>query len=329
MKTSARFAWLVLLEPERSTFLAALRAQLSPEHLARVQAMTEAFPELLALLDQSGMSLARLRKVAFGTPTEKTATVCPPVDPPPEAEAQPQRKRKGHGRHGARSYTGARRVPVSHPTLKPGDLCPGCGKGKLRRQPKPAPAIRVEAQPPVTATVFEMEVLRCCLCGKTFTAPTPPEAGTQKYDPSVGVRVSLLRYGSGMPFYRLEQLQRSLGVHLAASTQWELADAVARVAQPAGDHLTFVAAQAPNVFNDDTSMRVGALRRQIRAETKPPRTGLFTTGIRFGLTIPWNCFSENWCSTSKRGRRLAAPGAGALPKSNCIVMAWLDPATLR
>ena len=66
MKTSARFAWLVLLEPERSTFLAALRAQLSPEHLARVQAMTEAFPELLALLDQSGMSLARLRKVAFG-----------------------------------------------------------------------------------------------------------------------------------------------------------------------------------------------------------------------------------------------------------------------
>ncbi len=174
-----------------------------------------------------------------------------------------------------------------------------------------------------------MEVLRCCLCGKTFTAPPPPEAETQKYDPSVGVRVSLLRYGSGMPFYRLEQLQRSLGVPLAASTQWELADAVARVAQPAGDHLTFVAAQAPNVFNDDTSMRVGALRRQIRAETKPPRTGLFTTGIRFGLTIPWNCFSENWCSTSKRGRRLAAPGAGALPKSNCIVMAWLDPATLR
>ena len=118
MKTSARFAWLVLLEPERSTFLAALRAQLSPEHLARVQAMTEAFPELLALLDQSGMSLARLRKVAFGTPTEKTATVCPPVDPPPQTEAQPQRKRQGHGRHGARSYTGARRVPVSHRALQ-------------------------------------------------------------------------------------------------------------------------------------------------------------------------------------------------------------------
>jgi len=55
----------------------------------------------------------------------------------------------------------------------------------------------------VTATVFELEVLRCCLCGKTFTAPTPPEAGVQKYDPSVGVMVGQLRYGSGMPFYRL------------------------------------------------------------------------------------------------------------------------------
>jgi len=33
------------------------------------------------------------------------------------------------------------------------------------------------------------------------------------------------------------------------------------------------------VFNDDTTMRVGALRRQIRAETKPERTGIFTTGI--------------------------------------------------
>jgi transposase len=279
MKASARFAWLVLAEPQRSAFLDALRAQLSAEHFARVQAMTEAFPELLDLLDQSGMSLERLRRVAFGAPTEKTATVCPPVDPTPQTPAPPRCKRKGHGRYGARSFTGARRVPVSHPTLQPGARCPDCRKGKLRRQPKPAPAIRVEAQPPVTATVFEMEVLRCSLCGKTFPAPTPPEAGLQKYAPSVGVMVSLLRYGSGMPFYRLEQLQRSLGVPLAASTQWELAEAVARVLEPAWNHLAWVAAQAPNVFNDDTLMRVSDLRRQIRAETQPARTGIFTTGL--------------------------------------------------
>jgi hypothetical protein len=112
MKARARFAWLVLLEPERSAFLEAVRARVSPEQFERIQAMTEAFPELLALLDQSGMSLARLRKVAFGAPTEKTATVCPPVDPAPKTEAQPQRKRKGHGRHGAGAYTGACRCRI-------------------------------------------------------------------------------------------------------------------------------------------------------------------------------------------------------------------------
>jgi len=279
MKASARFAWLVLPEAERQTFLEAIRSQVAPEHFERIQAMTEAFPEMMALLDQSGMSLARLRKLAFGAPTEKTAAVCPPLDTAPLAQTQPRRKRKGHGRHAAQCYTGARRVAVAHLTLQVGALCPECKKGKLRRQPKPAPVIRVEAQPPVSAQIFEMEVLRCSLCGKTFTAPTPAQAGTQKYDASVGVMVSLLRYGSGMPFYRLEQLQRSLGVPLASSIQWELAESVARVAQPVWDQLSIVAAQAPNVFNDDTTMRVGELRRQIRAEIDPERTGIFTTGI--------------------------------------------------
>ncbi len=279
MKASARFAWLVLPEGERSAFLEAVRPGVSPGDFARIAAMSEAFPELLGLLDQRAMSLARLRRIAFGAPTEKTATVCPPaVDGSPAPQA-PKTRRQGHGRCGAAAYTGARRVKVPHPTLKPGNPCPACGKGKLRRQPKPATAIHLQGQPPVTAIIHELEVLRCNLCGKTFTAPLPPEAGMEKYDPSVGVMVGLLRYGSGMPFYRLEQWQRSLGVPLAASTQWELVDAVARVIQPVGDHLTARAAQAPTVFNDDTTMRVGALRREIRAEVKPARTGIFTTGL--------------------------------------------------
>ena len=58
-------------------------------------------------------------------------------------------------------------------------------------------------QPPVGAVIHEMEQLRCDTCGKLFTAPTPPEAGLEKYDASVGVMVGLMRYGSGMPFYRL------------------------------------------------------------------------------------------------------------------------------
>ena len=109
-------------------------------------------------------------------------------------------------------YTGARRVRVPHPALRAGQTCPDCRKGKVRPRKEPAVAIQVKAQPPIGAVIHEMEQLRCDTCGKVFTAPPPPEAGEEKYDASVGVMVGLMRYGSGMPFYRLERLQKSLGV---------------------------------------------------------------------------------------------------------------------
>lgn len=69
----------------------------------------------------------------------------------------------------------------------------------MRAQRKPAPALRLQAQPPITAQVYEAEVLHCGLCGKTFTAPLPVAAGLEKYDRRVGVMAALLRYGSGLP----------------------------------------------------------------------------------------------------------------------------------
>jgi hypothetical protein len=82
-----------------------------------------------------------------------------------------------------------------------------------------------------------------------------------------------------MPFYRLAQWQRSLGVPLPAATQWELVHEVARQVEPVVDALARQAAQAPTLHNDDTTMRVSALRRQIHAEVKPSRTGIFTTSL--------------------------------------------------
>ena len=40
-------------------------------------------------------------------------------------------KKKGHGRNGAADYPGAKHVACSHPDLKVGGLCPGCGRGRL------------------------------------------------------------------------------------------------------------------------------------------------------------------------------------------------------
>ena len=260
---------------DRQKFLEAMRACLSAEHFERISRIFQLLDGLLSLLEQKNLSIARLRRLCFGASTESARNVC--GGKPVRERNKP--KARGHGRNSHRRYTGARRVRISHPTLKAGQTCPECSRGKLRLRPNPAVAIAVRAQPPVGAVIHEMEQLRCDTCGRMFTAPTPPEAGVEKYDPSVGVMVGLMRYGSGMPFYRLERLQKSLGVPLPASVQWEQARRVAQDLEPVYQHLTTHAAQASVLFSDDTAMRVTSLRKEIQSQEKPTRTGLFTTGI--------------------------------------------------
>ena len=88
-----------------------------------------------------------------------------------------------------------------------------------------------------------------------------------------------MRYGSGMPFYRLERLQESLGVPLPSSVQWEQASQTAVALEPILNHLIYLGAQAAVVYNDDTPMRVRQLRQEIQADTQSDRTGIFTSGI--------------------------------------------------
>ena len=259
---------------ERQGFLESLRHRLSTAEFERIRGLFELSGQLLELLERKTLSLARLRQLCFGARTESARNVCgkPPKKP---KHTRP----KGHGRNSHRSYTGARRVRVKHASLAAGQLCPNCGKGKLRPQKEPAVVLSVSAQPPVGALIHELEQLRCDTCGKVFTAPTPPEAGLEKYDPSVGVMVGLMRYGSGVPFLRVERLQKSLGVPLPASVQWEQVDRVCESLEPVFEHLIHEAAQAPVLFSDDTAMRVRGLRQQIQSEKDPERTGIFTSGI--------------------------------------------------
>ena len=266
---------LVGAEAQRRAFLQEVGAVLPAAQRERLERIFELVSWLLALLEMKNLSIARLRQLCFGSPTESARNVC---GKKPDGDRR-KAKAKGHGRNSQRQYTGARRVKVSHPTLKAGQRCPECAKGKLRPRKDPAVAITVTAQPPVGALIHELEQLRCDTCGRLFTAPTPPEAGVEKYDASVGVMVGLMRYGSGMPFYRMERLQQSLGVPLPASVQWEQACRAAQDLQPVYEHLLTQAAQASVMFSDDTAMRVGSLRKEIQNQEKPKRTGIFTSGI--------------------------------------------------
>jgi hypothetical protein len=245
-----------------------------------------------AELETKQTSLDRLRRLLFGTKTEKTRTIvggpgAPGPGPPPRAEAAPPTPAPpppGHGRLGAAAYTGADRVTIPHPTLRRGDGCPGCTKGKIYPLTEPATLVRITGMAPLGATVYTCERWRCNLCGEVFTAPAPEGVGDAKYDATATSMVGLLKYGCGLPFHRIEILQRGMGIPLPAATQWELVrDALPQLV-PAWDELLRHAAQGQVVYNDDTTMTVLALTAEQRRaaaadEETDARTGVFTSGI--------------------------------------------------
>jgi transposase len=132
----------------------------------------------------------------------------PPARTGPKQLARSRwRAAAGHGRHGAAAYHGAQKVPVPHASLKAGDACPdGCG-GKVYPQRDPGVLVRIKGQAPLAATVYELEKLRCNLCGNVYTAAAPPEAGEKKYNESAASMIAMLRYGGGFPWKRLENLE--------------------------------------------------------------------------------------------------------------------------
>ena len=189
-------------------------------------------------------------------------------------------KKKGHGRNGVDDYPSAKRVAVEHPELKAGDRCPEplCG-GKLYDTCVPNKDIEFTAQPPVRATVFQCQVLRCARCQRTFPAPLPAEACGSKYHPSVDAVVSVMRYALGMPHHRLAQWQKWAGIPFAASTQFERVEAMANAVFPVFRHLETIAANRPLLQSDDTGARILTLQAENKTRAPDERTGIFTTGI--------------------------------------------------
>ena len=194
--------------------------------------------------------------------TEKTNAVLPPdtapVGKPDASESSPS----GHGRNPAAAFRGGKQVAVAHSTLHSGDTCPECLRGRVYRQKEPATLVRFVGHAPLEATVFELERLRCNACQQVFTAEEPETAGPDKYDETAVAMIALLKYGTGVPFKRLERLQEHLGMPLPATTQWDLMAAAAQRIRLALDELIRQAAQGSVMHNDDTSMPILRLTRE-------------------------------------------------------------------
>ena len=177
---------------------------------------------------------AMAKRLSWKRSTEKTSAVlntptaaASTGEPPKDISAT-----TGHGRNSAAAFTGANRVRIAHGTLHSGDPCPECREGRIYRQKEPATLVRIVGKAPLEATVFEMERLRCNACGEVFTAAEPENAGSDKYDVTAVAMIALLKYGTGVPFKRLEKLEAQLGMPLPAATQWELMEAAAKWLKP-------------------------------------------------------------------------------------------------
>ena len=282
--------------------------KLDEKDYAILRAVVDAYDTIAELVDDKNTTIARLRKLLFGSQTEKTKTVIgggKDSESPRSASAAvstavvvatenaAKTPPKGHGRNGADAYAGAEKVVVSHESLQPGDACPKCDKGTVYETGRPGVLVRLVGQAPIQAKIYELQKLRCNLCGVVFTARSPDGVGATKYDATAGSMIALLKYGTGMPFNREEKLQGGLGIPLPASTQWEIVHAKAERVDLAFAELIRQAAQGEVVFNDDTTVKILELmgdraKEEMSAEeaaegsAKKPQTerkGMFTSGI--------------------------------------------------
>lgn len=301
------------LEDLKGILTHAKEAPLSPEEYEKLEAAIDTLAFLTNELEAKGASIRRLRQMIFGSSTEKTSQVVgesesnesdaagsesSPVEDDHQGDAPSQGdasepepapetkrpKRKGHGRRSSAEYTGAENVKIAHESLKAGDNCPECPQGKLYLQTEPAVLVRVMGMAPLSAVVYELERLRCNLCGEVFTARAPEGVGEKKYDETASVMIAMLKYGCGFPFNRLEKLEGSLGIPLPSGTQWEVVEDAAELLAPIREELIHQAAQGEVLHNDDTTMKIlgSDTPDPKQQETEPgekERTGTFTSGI--------------------------------------------------
>jgi len=317
-----------------------------------IKAVIESYAYLTELVGDKDTTIRRLRQMFFGAKTEKTSAVVgglkgtergsaapettampgssastdaeaqakadakAAAEAPSESDSQASDRKHGHGHNGADAFTGAEKTEVRHKSLQPGDPCPKCEQGTLYDTRRPGVVVRLVGQAPVKAMVYYLQKLRCNPCGAIFTAALPEGVDPEeRYDPTVGSMIALLRYGYGMPFHRQETLEGHLGIPLSDATQWDIVDAQAERAEPVWQELARQAAQGDVVHNDDTGVKILELMaeraRQAASEDSgvgtaaqpsssaensaadlvedadddsakepgPDRTGMFTTGI--------------------------------------------------
>jgi len=268
------------MTPEQvAALLERVDGTMSPSDAAAIRGMAATVRCLDEEIKAKGASIRRLRALAFGAATETTRRLFPPEAGKPKVAREPRDPKPGHGPKGSKAFPVAERIKVPHATLKTGDCCPECLRGRLYPKTEPAVMVRIVGLSPLAAKVIEREALRCNGCGESFTAPAPEGVGTQKYDETVPAMVALFRFGAGMPYARFARFQQNLGVPLPASTMNDLVMQSAELLEPVLEELMRWAAQGELIHQDDTVMKLLERPDLAMEGRRKERKGIYTTGL--------------------------------------------------
>ncbi len=187
-------------------------------------------------------------------------------------------KKPGHGRMSHKAYGDFISVSLEIDDLQIGDPCPlECG-GKLRNY-RPGIMVRIKGQNFAQVYKYTIEKLRCDLCGVLFKANLPDEVGEEKYDASFKSILTIQKYYVAVPFYRQEYFQKLIGFPLPDSTQWDLVEQVGGCCYPVYNVFRVLAANSNLIHNDDTTVRILEVIKEIKSNPELERTGMYTTGI--------------------------------------------------
>lgn len=253
-------------------------SNLAPEDRDLIVGLIEFNHWLQVAIADKNITIHKLKHAFFSTSDTPSIKL---VNDTGQDSIKPKKNKqsKNHGRISKEQYADIETVEIKHDKLKAGQVCPeDCG-GRLW----PVQAgniIKITGQGFAKATKYVQQKLRCGLCGLLLSAPLPPSISDSKYDYQFKSQLCMLKYYMGLPFYRIEAYQKTLGMPLPDSTQWQLVEEVANSVYPIFYHLENLAAQGRLVHADDTTVRIlSCILENKNPETNLKRKGMFTTGI--------------------------------------------------
>lgn len=300
---------IVLNEEEVDSLLERLSAnQLADSDKKIIAGIIQVYQQIQFALQEAKISVTRLRNLFGFRKTEKRSHLSPSAESCEEQageegsetnnqlgkilgqtlkslkqvkNALKEGKKKGHGRLSHKDYWGADVVKQPHESLKAGDNYPeGCGGHLYSIDPRSMVCLTGHAL--ASATKYLQERYRCALCGKVFTAKPKEGDHLQKYDEALKANLAIAKNYAGVPFYRLEMLQKMVGMPLPHSTQWQLVESLANDVYPVYYEMERLAAQGQIISHDDRRVRVLSLIEENKAKAargEKGRTGMYTTGV--------------------------------------------------